>query len=683
MALLDFTRFGVTAQDVREGKYSYIIGFDLGDGEISAAYWNLKEAGFVKPEDLKFDKDEHQKVLSAIFTEKNGTTHIGTLDEMSNLVNSQGNLYINFKVTPKRLHDGELYEGDSITKKQLIQLLLRKCIEKIYERNPDKFNGEGLLVVGCPSGPEWLENGADLMYADILRESLKDLNLSLKVIVMPESRASLIKVYKEQGKLVSEHVQDGVVVMDHGSSTFDITLIDFINNRQIDDSVPLGANKIERAMLKTLLEQNKRTRFDLQDFRSQLLLIRIAKEAFFTNPISKPRIFIEWTDGDFAMSRISEDFMTGITHNSPQSYTSEKYSLAKGSWAQLHKDFTEKTIYRLCKTMQVAPADFKGVILLTGGASKMQFIKNTASELFPNAHIVVDPEPSYCVSRGLAWAAYTDLKALELISTVKERIGDAVRANFPTLKAILADKLAPIVYEYALTQLADWADNGDNVTLTDFVKNVESSFMDASTPEGKQRMNLIQQTIKAAITEYLNDNREGGVRTLIVNTVNDVFSATFPGKIKAENLTAFKINDDEWANVVSEVSSNQIKFKSSLLQAISLENVLMGVFKFILAICIFTGALILTIITLGMVDLESIGKQLDKMFVENQTVSKNKRQKALKKFKENKEENISKISEAIRNAQMPPEAQDNVSSQIIQTLSPVIDKAVDVVSIYF
>ncbi|MDE6843177.1 MAG: hypothetical protein K2J24_06595, partial [Muribaculaceae bacterium] len=75
MALLDFSRFGVTAQDVRDGKYSYIIGFDLGDGEISAAYWNLKEEGFVKPYDLKFDKDEHQKVLSALFAEKNGTIH--------------------------------------------------------------------------------------------------------------------------------------------------------------------------------------------------------------------------------------------------------------------------------------------------------------------------------------------------------------------------------------------------------------------------------------------------------------------------------------------------------------------------------------------------------------------------------------------------------------------------------
>ena len=301
MALLDFTRFGVTAQDVRDGKYSYIIGFDLGDGEIAAAYWNLKEDGFIKPEDLKFDINESHKILSALFTEKNGTIHIGTLGVMSSLANTQGNLYINFKVTPKRLHDGELYEGDSISKKQLMQLMLRTSLENIYKNNPNKFSGEGLLVVGCPSGPEWLENDADSMYAEIIRESLEGLDLCLKVIIMPESRASLIKVYKEQGELVGKHIQDGVVVMDHGSSTFDITLINFLTNQQTDDSVPLGANKIERTMLKTLLEQNNKTRFDLSDFRSQLLLIRTAKEAFFTNPVSKPRIFMEWTDGDCAM----------------------------------------------------------------------------------------------------------------------------------------------------------------------------------------------------------------------------------------------------------------------------------------------------------------------------------------------------------------------------------------------
>ncbi|MDE5796493.1 MAG: hypothetical protein K2H75_05235, partial [Muribaculaceae bacterium] len=500
---------------------------------------------------------------------------------------------------------------------------------------------------------------------------------------MPESRASLIKVYKEQGELVGKHIQDGVVVMDHGSSTFDITLINFLTNQQTDDSVPLGANKIERTMLKTLLEQNNKTRFDLSDFRSQLLLIRTAKEAFFTNPVSKPRIFMEWTDGDCAMSRISEDFMTGITHHSPQSYTSEKHSLAKGSWVELHRNFTDKNVNTLCEAMEVVPAEFKGVILLTGGASKMQFIKSTVCELFPNAHVVIDAEPSYCVSRGLAWAAYTDLKALELISTVKERIGEAIKADFPTLKAIMANKLSPIVYEYALTRLSDWVDNGDNITLSDFVKNVESSFLDSSTSEGRERTQLIQKTIRESITDYLNNNDDKGVRALIVNTVNEVFSATFPGKIKARNITSFNIKDDEWANVVSEVSSNQIKFRSSLLQAINLENVLMGVLKVILAICILTGALLLTILTLGMVNMETISKQLDKMFVENQTLSKNKRQKALKKFKDNKEENINKITEAIRNAQMSAEVQDNVSSQIIQTLSPVIDKAVDVVSIYF
>ncbi|MDE6668686.1 MAG: hypothetical protein K2K26_03255 [Muribaculaceae bacterium] len=683
MALLDFTRFGVTAQDVRDGKYSYIIGFDLGDGEIAAAYWNLKEDGFIKPEDLKFDINESHKILSALFTEKNGTIHIGTLGVMSSLANTQGNLYINFKVTPKRLHEGELYEGDSISKKQLMQLMLRTSLENIYKNNPNKFSGEGLLVVGCPSGPEWLENDADSMYAEIIRESLEGLDLCLKVIIMPESRASLIKVYKEQGELVGKHIQDGVVVMDHGSSTFDITLINFLTNQQTDDSVPLGANKIERTMLKTLLEQNNKTRFDLSDFRSQLLLIRTAKEAFFTNPVSKPRIFMEWTDGDCAMSRISEDFMTGITHHSPQSYTSEKHSLAKGSWVELHRNFTEKNVNTLCEAMGVAPNEFKGVILLTGGASKMQFIKSTVCELFPNAHVVVDAEPSYCVSRGLAWAAYTDLKALELISTVKERIGEAIKADFPTLKAIMANKLSPIVYEYALGQLSAWVDNGDNITLTEFVKNVENSFLDSSTPEGRARAQLIQRTIKESITEYLNNNDDTGVRALIVNTVNEVFSATFPGKIKAQNITPFKIRDNEWANVVREVSSNQIKFRSSLLQAINLENVLMGVLKVILAVCILTGALLLTIFTLGMVNMEAVSKQLDKMFVENQTLSKNKRQKALKKFEDNKEENINKITEAIRNAPMSAEVRDNVSSQIIQTLSPVIDKAVDVVSIYF
>lgn len=699
MALLDFSRFGVTAKDVKNGVYSYIIGFDLGDGEISAAYWDLADPGYAKPADLDMSQDEDSKLVSGFFEDESGNIIMGNAMKLANMMEVKGNLFVNFKIPPERLAAGEKFENTDRTCLQLMQTLLKSALEEISKharQNMFFSNGvkrKGILAVGCPSSPEWSDNGYDVMYAEMLAEAIKDCPLDLKVVIMPESRASLVKAYKESS--FTDKIKGGVIVIDHGSSTLDITVIDFASNTHFDYSIPLGAKKIERRMIENLVREDGRTLADVKQARFQTLAMRGTKEAYFSTPLGSPKVFIEYNDDDFSKIKIKPEFMEKVTHEDLVSYCTALNGTTKGTWAELHRQFVDDSIKS--SGSDFVGNRFAGVIILTGGASKMDFIETTLRKLYPHALdgkdpsairdrfkpvIYKDPEPSYCVSRGLAWAAYTDLKALELIEKVKQQMNDAIRADYSSLMSIIAHKVAPVVYDYAVSQLEDWVENGDDVTSKQLVEKIQKSFLNPSAPGGSYRLLKIQSLIKESVIEYLNNNSSTGIRAKIVETVNTTFASTFPGKIKAGDIPPFAIDNSEWRKVIEDVSSDSFAFGSSILNALDLENLLVSLFKVVIALAVLFVAFALDILTLGAFDFT---EKCDKLFTDNgdKKMSRNKRIKAYNKIKEEKTQTINRIETEINNSSDSNKASDALSSQIVKTLSPSIDKAVNVVSIYF
>lgn len=695
MALLDFERFGITADDVKGGKYSYIIGFDLGDGEVSAAYWDLTDQGFSKPEDLKLDINDNRKLLSGFFIDETGKVILGTVSSIGSLREAKGNLYTNFKIPPHRLISGEKYENSDKTNLDLMRILLREVLLRIHNiALKDKFYDgagkpkKGILAIGCPSSPEWTSAGIDVDYANMLKKALKESPLDLKIVIMPESRASLVKVYKERNTIKNQ-IKNGVLVIDHGSSTLDITAIDFKENIQHDFSIPLGAHLIERKILRKAVAENGRKESEIKGGKSgvvfQRLDVRGAKEGCYSNPSGVYKIYIDYCDDDDQRIKITNASMRVITHTDKVTYSTIETGPVSGSWAELHKKFILDCLSKVGGDFD--PTRFNGVVVLTGGASKMQFTEDTIKEIFDFSKskdaLVVDSEPSYCVSRGLAWATYTDLMALKLIDTVKQRIADSIRADFSNLKSLIAKQISPIIYEYSKDKLEEWVATGDNETISDFARRIEKEFMDTSTPEGKKRYAEISKAIKRAVGEYLMNPAAIGVRATIVKVVNEVFSTTFPGKIDGKNIPEFAISDEEWEKVIAGTTADDLKFSSSLIEAMDLENTLISAFKYLIAFTIAFVALGLTILTFGIVDMDFVVDKLDKMFLENQKLSKSKRKSAYERVVDKKEETIAKIELAINKSNTPEESKKEISDQIINILTPAIDKAVNMVSIYF
>ena len=685
MSMLDFSRFGVTPEELKDNIYSFIIGFDLGDGELSAAYWDLTNDGMHDPVDLRFDENENKKLLSGFFRDIHGNIFLGTPYALSNLRDAEGKLYINFKVTPKRLCDNELYEGDNVPKRLLMQTLLKECINKIYKTynvnsgNHSMFQGRGLLVVGCPSSSEWLDNGQDVIYSRILTEALIGSLMNVKVIIMPESRASLVKVYKEQQEIIKQHLNDGVVVMDHGSSTFDVTSIDFSSNKQIDDSIPLGANKIERTMLKTFIEKNQRRRNELDNYIAHLLALRNAKEAYFANPMSTPRVHFEWTDDKYTKESVNEGFMKGITHYAPQSYSTEYCQSVQGSWAELHRQFTTASIKRLCVHLGINYIDFKGVIILTGGASKMQFIKESVLDVLPNAHVVIDPEPSYCVSRGLVWAAYTDLRAMELTIDLKKKILETIESDMPVLKEIIGKAIAPMIYDYALAELTKWRDNGAELTLTQLSKKINDDFLSSNTHDGFKRNQDVQKAFKDSISQYLNKGNiknpmhlgaasmfgfspflqslgfRESLKSRIIKLVNDMFADVFPGHVNQKGIGDFNIEDAEWNKLMNSIVPANLVINGKILSAFDPQS------------------------DFGKWWRRFIGSTYDI----DRILSTEKRNEVINRFTQNKDSNIFGIKQDLLRSVLQEPAQGTLVNQINNTLEPIVDKAVNTVALYF
>ena len=63
MAQLNFNRFGIKEEDAN--SFDYILGFDMGHGEISVSYWKMNVNSV--PDDLKVNDTSDKKDFALLF----------------------------------------------------------------------------------------------------------------------------------------------------------------------------------------------------------------------------------------------------------------------------------------------------------------------------------------------------------------------------------------------------------------------------------------------------------------------------------------------------------------------------------------------------------------------------------------------------------------------------------------
>ena len=332
-------------------------------------------------------------------------------------------------------------------------------------------------VFGTPSG--WSER-VQKTYLETLRQAgLTD------VEVVSESRAALVyardsddvesrrRTARQSGR---RGASETVLVVDLGSSTADFTVVNDRKAKPVDSGVALGASLIDITIMNWFLaaspDRGAVARWvEWGDFERPRLqyACRMAKEDFFKNDHPQATTVrgqatyepLAGSDDDFFPIRLTRATMAEVL-DAPQPL------LGGRSWRQAFRD-----------EMQLAAGTIQGspdLVILTGGASRMSFVLETAREIFGD-RVVMGNEPELAIARGLALAGRISLRAGGFRKDIAALLdGGQVKTVVGNHLPALADGLGTVVADgaferHAVPAFRQWR-SGELQTLADMERTI-------------------------------------------------------------------------------------------------------------------------------------------------------------------------------------------------------------------
>lgn len=361
-------------------QHEYIIGIDFGHGETSAAFcpigWNMQDGELEGVKDIDFGNNS-KVIPSAISITDEGRVYIGEAAFLPEILN-KAKVNVCFKKRPENI-DGE--------QEQLMIQYMRAVYQLICEKNNALFtSGNHIVCIAAPSG--WSQETM-LLYGQMAhRAGLPIFNC------VSESRAAFIKAQQDVSSGLPQYINQGAIVFDMGSSTLDFTYLR--ENEICDYGYDCGASRVEKLIYSGLREDNE----DIVSFEQQhphlvaklLFEARSAKEGVYFHPETRFKRTVNFEDivddEEFEDAKMKFIYEPGELNRTLQSngYIDE-IRRAMIDFKQNH--INGKPIY---------------VAFLTGGASRMDFIKPLVSECWglPEDKIYRDQDPSLTISRGTA-----------------------------------------------------------------------------------------------------------------------------------------------------------------------------------------------------------------------------------------------------------------------------------------
>ncbi|GAB4207970.1 MAG: hypothetical protein OHK0022_36920 [Roseiflexaceae bacterium] len=427
-----------------------IVGFDLGHGETALALLRLTSQAV---------NTEAPEIIE-IYMEKSLTTAIAYHPQHGILISERA--LITTGVTEsflafKRRPDGTAHY------QRLLQDYVRTIHSYLVEQSKIAGGVHTHFIVGCPSG--WFKE-ADTV--EQYEQLLRDAGLA-SVTVVPESRAALMHAI-ESSILTMQQLTRPILVVDIGSSTTDMTLVHNLSAQPIDTGVDLGASRIDKAIcehtlqhhpqrekIEQLFEQNRVARNRCE------LLCRKVKESYFRYPenYAEPGEFVPASyrfqnglmfepmiDGS-VMQQLLEQQLTGLNSGN------------KGWIACFREELEQVSRYG------IEP----GAVLLTGGASRMNFVKSVCEEVFPAAVYRMDNEPEFAIAKGLARWGRVYIRTEQFMDEINTFLGSQISAMIEQHWIALVQALAEtftdgLLEEAAIPAIREWRDHPEQFGKT-------------------------------------------------------------------------------------------------------------------------------------------------------------------------------------------------------------------------
>ncbi|MBD5283639.1 MAG: hypothetical protein HDS31_03415 [Bacteroides sp.] len=470
---------------VDKKKIEYVIGIDLGHGETSAAIvpmqWDTPDDRLDAAKDLEMEPN--RKVMpSAITILSDDQVKVGTAAfNPDNLKKAEVNVC--FKKKPINLN------GDS---ERLMIRFMREVYRKIREANVGLLTDSNHLVyIATPSG--WDKPAQDL-YLRMASEAGIPMGGITK-----ESRAAFLRAQHDPTANLGRNIEKGAIVFDMGSSTLDFTYHNSALGNMIDNGYDCGASEVEKSVFADLQSKNE----GIQDFRSKyprlvdflLFEVRRAKEEIYFDTSKKYKKTINFEDFIEDEDLEDERFRIKFAAGELNEFLEKVGYLAKIRDAM--RDYLENHI----------PGQKIYGVFLTGGASRMDFIKPLVTECWgvPEEKIFRDQDPSLTISQGVAEFARIDLRTSDIetdLEPIFKRVsGEAVYNSFVE---VFGDYLYNNITEAVMQSCEDWVNKPGEYSLNNLNDRIQLSVRSTVTRCSAD----VNEGVQIAISRETEDLRE-------------------------------------------------------------------------------------------------------------------------------------------------------------------------------
>ena len=559
-----------------------VIGADSGDGMLSACsvHWNPVEKRLVTTP-LYFDHAHaRQQIVAAAYLSDEPSDADILVFEGGLVKEGSGASYYNYKRCPGTKDAAEPFRFDApipsptpedpdrvteyapLTYEQIMPRVFNLAINTLFDCNPGTLDRSKptIILVGRPSSTHWAQN--EDAYAKLLREnlSIRGCDQEVYVLIQSESTAALARHTDPSWRNAITR-DEYVIVIDCGSSTFDVTLITPTGIPEHgEDSRQFGGNLLDAAFLQ-LLRASVPEGWRFEAPHGTKLTLRIKKEAFYgplgtscEDQLLKVPVIGPNNERKIHRFEIDEHCVHTAVADTPVTYF--KYiesptgvSLPKrvkcDSWLdgvhQILREFHDK----LAPLLPNGHTSFDRVIL-SGGVSVMPEVQQAVSEVF-GVNPTVSESLNFSVAEGLAYVLGVESRKQALIAQLCEKLKDIFPTNVSSTEALrdaIADAGSEEDWRIVCDSLKNWANAPGLLTQDDWRQKYFAPLF-----QQRAAQNLGSNVIDGATAWYQTFKVEEKIQQLL----HDTFDELFPGY---KNQFTHQINPSVYLQALAGVTVN-------------------------------------------------------------------------------------------------------------------------------
>ena len=521
-----------------KNKHQYVVGVDYGHGETSAAICAIewgKDAGLreTKVLDIDLDRAARKKVITSAICHVNEGILIG--DEAFEHMTDNSGIRIGFKQKPESI-DGEA--------EKLMIDYMKAVYGRIRESQSELTDTNHIVYIARPSG--WTDEDAKELY----RQMAIKAGIPLGGLTS-ESRAAIFYA-KSPNVNFAKEITQGAIVFDLGSSTLDFTYLSD-TERPIDYGYNLGASIIDNAVLENMIMKDENVKEFVGKYPEYRDALKFKARKFKEDAYSRGED--SKTIGGFPLGNIIAD-----SEESYDDYADCYVKLRIANLGELNDMVNSTTKYMDelrnalddYKTTKIPGKKVNGVFL-TGGASRMNFIRPIIAEAFnlPLEKVKIDNDnPSLTISRGIALLGATDATTTILVAELKKSLPSLFNSNdmMNKLREKLSENITNEAWNVVDSACSYWVKSGkgtDESELKGIVQNRLKTFQTSQVPT------IINKTLEEFLSQFSEDIRK---------KMNEIISRYAPGreissssKLSIGNIQAINDSLSNMSKTISDI----------------------------------------------------------------------------------------------------------------------------------